>query len=177
MFQNLLKQFFSLFHVQYHLSVIMKFVSFFLGASKRLYKRLCPFPFNTGAFFGARDGSLTPIFKSSSCSCASYAISCTLWKGCHSGLTSCHVAMAQNGSQKPVQNQFFINNFFATSTNQLTMSPLYCLLIFALLMCAGLHPNPGPSYNSSPKTIIQFNCNGIQNFINELQDFLVKISS
>jgi hypothetical protein len=36
-------------------------------------------------------------------------------------------------------------------------------------MCAGIHSNPGPS---QPKTIVQFNCNGVWSSKTEIQDFI-----
>ena len=40
-------------------------------------------------------------------------------------------------------------------------------------MCAGIHPNPGPSGSTQYKTFIQHNCNGIHSSRAELQTFLV----
>jgi hypothetical protein len=77
-------------------------------------------------------------------------------------------------AKNPVHHQFTPKRFFSSPNNHLTISPFSRLLIQILLKHAGLHPNPGPSDQTPPRTIVQFNCNGIQNSRTELQDFLDK---
>ena len=47
-------------------------------------------------------------------------------------------------------------------------------LILLLLLCAGIHPNPGPVQADNPKSLLQFNCNGIFKAKAELLNFLNK---
>ena len=84
--------------------------------------------------------------------------------------------MAANSPEHQFPFQLFIPNFFFSviSTNQLTFLPMSRSLVLVLLLRAGVHPNPGPPDLISCKTILQFNCNGIQNSKDEIQDFLNK---
>jgi hypothetical protein len=80
----------------------------------------------------------------------------------------------QPTSPVPQISQLLFYSFFSpTSINHLTSTPFTRLLVIALLLISGVHPNPGPQGPIQSKTFMQFNCNGIQNFKAELQDFLI----
>ena len=68
------------------------------------------------------------------------------------------------------EHQFIPQTVFFFFFNHLSR-----LLVLSLLMCAGVHPNPGPSHTHvHPKTLVQFNCNGIHSSKTEIQDFIDK---
>jgi hypothetical protein len=67
------------------------------------------------------------------------------------------------------EHQFYSSLFVSIP---LFFNHLTRLLKLSLLLCAGIHPNPGP--NPSPITIVQFNCNGVYSPKKEVQDFINK---
>jgi hypothetical protein len=93
----------------------------------------------------------------------SFTVTLSTWKGCCLGLTSCQAGqptLPKTTAYSPRSSIFPHLPFFSlhfSTTNQLTLFPLSRILILLLLMCAGIHPNPGPQGPNQSVTFLQLN--------------------